>query len=90
MGRTLSQMNGPREPDASRAAKRIRGYLAEHREAADTADGIATWWLADDPVPVGIVEQALKLLMEEKLVERQVLPDGTVIYREARARQQNS
>ena len=81
-------MNGPRDP-ASRAAKRILSYLARHREAADTAQGIAAWWLSDaPPVTVAVAESALTQLVEQGLVERQALPDGTVIYRGAWARQQ--
>jgi hypothetical protein len=78
-------MNGPRDVEASQAAKRIMEYLHAHADAADTASGIAIWWLADSPpLPDATIERAMAYLVADGRVERQTLPDGTAVYRSRR------
>jgi Fe2+ or Zn2+ uptake regulation protein len=45
-------------------AESIRCYLAEHPQAADTAEGIQRWWLVPmyGEVSLGSVQQALSQL----------------------------
>jgi hypothetical protein len=79
-------MNGPRDPEACRIAERVMRYLEEHVDAADTIDGIATWWLGDMLTPaLPKIERAMRTLVAEGRVQEQVLPDGRVIYRSARS-----
>jgi hypothetical protein len=49
----------------------ILGYLAEHPQAGDTADGIAQWWILRQKVRlmVGRVNRALELLAERGILE---------------------
>ena len=77
-------MTGPRDPDTLRAAERIMRYLRDHVDAADTADGIATWWLNGSSFTPATVERALKQLAAEGQVESILVPDGRVVYRASR------
>ena len=78
-------MNGPRDFEACLVAERIMAYLHEHSDAADTAWGIATWWLDDSPRPmIRTIGRAIEWLLSEGRIEQQLLPDGTVVYRNVR------
>lgn len=70
-----------------RIAKAIRDYLLHHPDAADSADGIAKWWLARLSAEVSVVEaeEALELLYGLGVVEKQTLPGGRVLYRASRS-----
>lgn len=63
----------------------IVDYLARSPQAADTAEGIAQWWMREMglEVPPAAVEEALERLLELRLIECSELPDGSVIYRGA-------
>jgi len=52
-------------------ADAILGYLAEHPQAMDTADGIAQWWIARQWIRVGVttVTRVLRGLTERGLLE---------------------
>ncbi len=65
----------------------IRSYLSGHPEAADSAAGIAQWWLGElnGQVTVEDTERALAELVEARMVEQQDLPDGRALYRAARS-----
>lgn len=67
-------------------AQEIAKYLAETGTMADTADGIAQWWLTQQRVQEGRkkVEEALDYLVAQGLVTRRVLPDGKVLYTKAK------
>lgn len=63
----------------------IRRYLADNPGAADTAEGIAAWWL---PLSFGHatparIEEALNRLIRSGDLARIELPGGTVLYRRA-------
>lgn len=63
-----------------RIADCIRRYVREHPGAADSAAGIAAWWLRE---PTGVseaVEEALAQLVREGVLQREQLADGTVVY----------
>ena len=74
----------PRDTRSDVAAV-ILQYLAEHEQAADTAAGIARWWMAldDDGVSIEVVEMALADLIRAGVLEQRQRPDGTRIYRRA-------
>lgn len=63
-------------------ADAIRRYLRDHPNAADTLDGVATWWLAGnaDDEWLTRVRGAVELLVHNGELERRTLRDGTVIY----------
>jgi hypothetical protein len=66
--------------DARAVAVQIARYLRAHPDAADTLEGAALWWLQGQP-PTDVVERAMRLLEEVKVVERHILPGGRVIFR---------
>jgi len=63
-------------------AQTIRDYLSTHPNAADTLEGVATWWLSGstDKHWLAHVERAMEQLVRQGEVARQILRDGTVIY----------
>ncbi len=68
--------------DVAAIAQRILDYLRAHPHAADTAEGIARWWLSDaapghSPEKV---ERALRILSERGEVKACTLPSGAVVY----------
>ncbi len=81
--RTAEVSDAP--PTGGRAAVRaaILSYLSKHPRAADTAAGICSWWLPEEGVTgsVDVVEEVLEQLVEEEMLRRVRLPEGTVIYR---------
>ena len=60
----------------------ILDHLKSHPLAADSADGVARWWLgpAHSNVTVEQVERALNLLVSRRALRRLRLTDGTVLY----------
>lgn len=71
--------------EAAELAAQIRQYLEAHPAAADTLDGIVSWWL---PCPgkayrAESLEHALELLAAAGVVETIRRSDGHVIYRRA-------
>ena len=79
----LPMMSGTSDSAAEDVAREIERYLRNHREAADTVEGIAKWWLQrqrfEDAMET--VESALEILVDRGLVERVMLPDNLVVYR---------
>lgn len=69
----------------------IHRYLTNHPDAADSADGIARWWLPSMNVVANVleVEAALEQLLTLGLVRKQTLADGRVIYRAAASRNES-
>ena len=61
--------------------ERIMEYLKLHPNAADTVDGIASWWLGDEGDPAAeAVEHAVLELVDKGFMERRRTPDGAAIY----------
>jgi hypothetical protein len=68
--------------DAVREAReRIQQYIEAHPEAADTAEGIATWWLSGLPAPA--VQAALDDLVRRGVMQRHVTAGGRQRYSRA-------
>ena len=72
----------PVQADVERIAREIESYLSAHPDAADTAEGITTWWvsLVDRAATLPQVEAALHILVQQGRVRRQMLPDGNCLY----------
>lgn len=66
------------------AADRIERYLDAYPAAADTAEGIATWWLSGVPEPV--VQAALDDLVRRGVMKRETVTGGQPQYSRARGR----
>lgn len=66
-------------------AEEIARYLREHPNAADSLEGIRQWWLLRLRVQEATaqIEEALEELLDRGVVVRQVMPDGSVLYRRA-------
>lgn len=74
------------ERDVVGVAERIQRYLERHGRAADTVEGIASWWLRDaGSVPLGLVQQALDCLVARGIVVRRIAPGGRVVYAKAQS-----
>jgi hypothetical protein len=67
-------------------ATAIRRYLQRHPDAADTAEGIARWWLGGrcDEHELRRVQEAIAVLVKRGIMQRHTLPDGAEIYRAGR------
>jgi hypothetical protein len=63
----------------------IERYVAQHPAAADSAEGIAQWWLPAMGIDASMdeVTQALEILVDRGVLERAPLPGGQAIYRAA-------
>lgn len=72
----------PSPQDIDTTAEEIASYLRAHRDAADSLDHIATWWLSRQRYERAreLVALALSRLVERGEVARSTGPDGTVIY----------
>jgi hypothetical protein len=68
-------------------ADEIARYLTDHPDAADSLDGIRRWWLPRVRLEEATaqLEAALEELLRRGVVVRQVLADGTTLYRRAEA-----
>jgi hypothetical protein len=66
-------------------ARLLERYLAHSPRAADTAEGIRSWWVGGQRKAASLedVQAALDHLVEAKRVSRVVLADGTIIYARA-------
>jgi hypothetical protein len=66
---------------ARAVAAQILDYLRAHPQAADTARGIAEWWLSGRAVDTGLVNRALRMLAADGYVVSETNPDGNRIWR---------
>ncbi len=68
--------------DDNKIAEEILDYLQEHPEAADTLEGITTWWVQSQTVreSVDTVYRALKELKASGLVIERRDSDGKTLY----------
>jgi len=69
-------------------ADRIRRYMHEHPNAADTLEGVAVWWLSGSAEGEWLVNvrRAIEHLVTQGEMGRKTLGDGTVIYERNRER----
>lgn len=65
-----------------RLTAEITDYLAAHPEAADTAEGVAQWWVGRQRYDrlMAAVEAALTRLVAQGVVSCREAADGTVYY----------
>ena len=85
-------MSDKPDQDVLAVAADILRYLQHHPEAADTAEGIARWWLGGRRYEDSLarVQEAMPALVERGLVEKQTLPDGADVYRAGRSKRSRS
>lgn len=78
----MKQPEPPEDPAfVSYLADQIEAYLVDHPRAADTAEGIARWWLSRPDLAPGSVEEALAHLLQAGYVVCSASPEGQVLYR---------
>ena len=71
----------PRNERLDAVARAVLRYLDRHPDAADTADGIAKWWLpARWCVDTRTVCRALARLEAQGAVRRRILADRHEVY----------
>lgn len=60
----------------------ILDYLNSHPHAADSAQGVACWWLGAHAgqAPLPRVQAALDALVARQALRQELLPDGTRLY----------
>jgi hypothetical protein len=68
------------DSEISRAVDVLRRYLPEHPEAADTLEGIAQWWFANEPVKASALQAALERLFQEGVLATRRLPSGETLW----------
>jgi hypothetical protein len=75
-------MTLPPKSNPSEICQGILQYLHDHPEAADSLDGIASWWLPQSghSVTVESVQAALVQLVEERQIARIDLADGRTLF----------
>ncbi len=63
-------------------AEQIVRYLESHPDAADCLEGIAKWWIPQQQYIESIekIHKALNYLVENGIVTRKTLSDGSDIY----------
>lgn len=69
--------------DKSKITHDVLAYLAEHRDAQDTVEGIVEWWLIEQKVKrqTAIVRQVLSELVKKKYLLESKGMDARVRYR---------
>ena len=77
---------GNGELDKNNFREAILQYLHNNPNAADSLDGIVSWWLPSTykKVDASKIEQVLRQLVSEGLVIKSFLVDGTILYRQGK------
>ena len=68
--------------DIEEIAGKIRRYLSDHPNAADSLEGIVHWWLVRQQVEFSTenVKKALDYLVSNGLISRSKTLEGKVLY----------
>jgi uncharacterized lipoprotein YddW (UPF0748 family) len=63
----------------------VARYIADHPNAADTVEGIRSWWIAADmrDASRAEVQAAVDSLVSHGTLSHTALPDGTPLYARA-------
>lgn len=70
------------DTDVNAVANEINEYLAEHPNAADSLEGIVTWWLGRQRYSkaTDVVQKALELLVADGVVNKVIRKGNKPIY----------
>ena len=68
--------------DIKEIANEIITYISDRKNAADTIDGIANWWVLRQRIyeERSRVEKAVSYLCSKGVLKEQILADGSVLY----------
>jgi hypothetical protein len=71
------------EQKVEEAAEAIEAYLTDHPNAADTLEGVITWWLARSRYLEAheLVQHAMEHLVSMRVVSKHEGPGGAALYR---------
>lgn len=71
-----------KDEEINELAEEITRYLQSREHMADTIEGIAKWWMLRLRLQEETtrVEKAVNVLHDKGLIQKRVLPDGTVLY----------
>ncbi len=82
IGRSPTTAAMSEEPEVVSLVKRLSSHLLQHRRASDTAEGIASWWIASSPPPSpGALDAALRWMVDCGVLVALGAADGRVHYR---------
>lgn len=70
----------PPHPDTLKLVCQLLEQLCEAPERADTAEGIARWWLPES-VDMLVLNEALQWLKEQELMEMRIAADRRLRWR---------
>jgi hypothetical protein len=78
----MSLRQYPEPTDWREVEDAVLSYLAKHPNAADTLDGIVSWWLPQQRYETERqrIEKALSHLVERGQLRCDSLPGGAVLY----------
>lgn len=70
------------EQDVQKIAEDIASYLSNHRQAADTLEGIIKWWLLRQQIQLvsGQVQKAVDYLCEQGVIKPLNLQGRETLY----------
>ena len=76
------------DADTDMLYERIASYLRQHPNAADTLEGVQSWWLRDvrGQADRRAVQQAIDRLVEDGVLSRSTAPGGRIVYARAQPR----
>ncbi|MBI3560639.1 MAG: hypothetical protein HY080_02835 [Gammaproteobacteria bacterium] len=71
-----------KDTDVKEVATEINLYLSAHPNAADSLEGIVTWWLARQRYSkaTDVVQKALEILITEGIVRKMVRKGNKTVY----------
>jgi len=78
----MSPRQNPEQTGWREVESAVLAYLAQHPDAADTLDGIVSWWLPQQRYETERrrIEKALGHLVERGQLRCDCLPGGAVLY----------
>jgi hypothetical protein len=78
----MCDTRGECSSNAAEVERAVLGYLNKHPQAADTLDGITSWWLPQQRYETARerIEDALTRLVNSGVLRRQSLPGGELLY----------
>jgi len=78
----MSVRQNPEQADWQEVEQAVLAYLTRHPDAADTLDGIVSWWLPQQRYETERkrIEQALGHLIDRGQLRCDRLPGGAVLY----------
>lgn len=71
------------DPDLAQMAEMIRQYLSKRPQAADTLEGVVSWWLLRQryETATALVREALHKLVEQGVLTAVTRPGTGTIYK---------